>query len=79
VINDPVRTYPDLDPDSQAKLKAVLADTLEALPLLMVPEPFCTADGTLSVGPGTVLPTKTVVDGVVVHGWRRVTKTNGTG
>jgi len=47
----------------------ILSDTLQAHPFLSGPEDFCTADNTLSVGPGYVLPMKKNPENGAYQGW----------
>lgn len=50
----------------------ILSDTLQAHPLLSGPEDFCKSDGTVSVGPGYLLPMKHDHNGGGYQGWEYV-------
>lgn len=50
----------------------ILSDSLQAHPSLSGPEDFCKPDGTLSVGPGYILPKKKNLQSGAYEGWEFV-------
>jgi hypothetical protein len=66
-----MREYYNLDSED------ILANTLQAHPLLSGPEDYCSGDS-ISIGPNNVLPKKKATNGDAYEGWEYVGPTNDT-